>query len=341
VKNIFLIVITHIFFTLAANCLLAHEVRPGYLELRQTGAETYDIFWKVPARGDLGLGLYVGLPENCENIAPARSYQAAGAFTERWSVACKGGLANKRIIVDGLSATFTDVLARVESFEGAAQVVKLIPSSPSFVVEATPASLQVAGTYMRLGIEHILLGIDHLLFVLALLLIVKGWRRLIGTITAFTVAHSITLAAATLGIVHVPQQPVEAAIALSIVFVAEEIVHGLQGRPGITERWPWVVAFIFGLLHGLGFAGALREVGLPEKSIPLALFFFNIGVELGQLLFVAVVVCLLFALSTFSYRRKASVISASAYAQAEKAAAYLIGSVAFYWVLERVYAFWQ
>jgi hydrogenase/urease accessory protein HupE len=256
-------------------------------------------------------------------------------------VVCKGGLTNKRIFIDGLSATLTDVLARVESSKGTAQVVKLTPSSPSFMVEAAPSSLHVAGTYLRLGVEHILLGVDHLLFVLALLLIVKGWRRLIGTITAFTVAHSITLAAATLGFVHVPQQPVEAAIALSIVFVAVEIVHGLQGRPGLTERWPWVVAFIFGLLHGLGFAGALREVGLPEKSIPLALFFFNIGVELGQLLFVAVVVCLLFALSTFSHRQKVSVLDALAPAQAEKAAAYLIGSVAFYWVLERVYAFWQ
>lgn len=333
--------ITLIFFTLAANSLWAHEIRPAYLELRQTGPETYDVLWKVPARGDLRLGLYVGLPENCEHIAPARSYQAAGAFTERWSVACNGGLTSNRIVIDGLSATFTDVLARLETSGGTTQVVKLTPSSPSFIVEAAPSSLQVAGTYLRLGVEHILLGIDHLLFILALLLIVNGWRRLIGTITAFTVAHSITLAAATLGFVHVPQQPVEAAIALSIVFVAGEIVHGLQGRPGLTERWPWVVAFVFGLLHGLGFASALREVGLPEQSIPLALFLFNIGVELGQLLFVAAVVIILFVLKTFLTKRRVSILTASGFTQLDKGVAYLIGSLAFYWVFERVYAFWH
>jgi hydrogenase/urease accessory protein HupE len=341
VRKTFLLLVALFFLILGARSLFAHEVRPGYLELRQTGPETYDAFWKVPARGDLRLGLYVGLPENCENIAPTRSYQEAGAFTERWSVACKGGLTNNRIIINGLSATFTDVLVSVESSEGTAQVVKLTPSSPSFIVEAAPSGLQVAGTYLRLGVEHILLGIDHLLFILALLLIVKGWRRLIGTITAFTVAHSITLAAATLGFVHVPQQPVEAAIALSIVFVAGELVHGLQGRPGLTERWPWVVAFVFGLLHGFGFASALRAVGLPEQSIPLALFLFNIGVELGQLFFVAAVVSVLFVVKTFLTKQRVSILTASGFVQLDKGVAYIIGSLAFYWVFERVYAFWQ
>ena len=131
----------------------------------------------------------------------------------------------------------------------------------------------MAGTYLGLGVEHILLGIDHLLFVLALVLLVKGWRKLVATITAFTIAHSITLALATLGFVHVPAPPVEGCIALSIVFVAAEIIHSRQDRPGLTERAPWVVAFTFGLLHGLGFAGALSEVGLPQHAIPIALLF--------------------------------------------------------------------
>ena len=139
-------------------------------------------------------------------------------------------------------------------------------------------------TYFKLGVEHILLGFDHLLFVLALLFLVEGWRRLLGTITAFTVAHSLTLAAATFGWVQVPQAPVEAVIALSIMFVAVEILHRQRGRTGIATRKPWVVAFVFGLLHGLGFAGALREIGLPDDAIPLALAFFNVGVEAGQLL---------------------------------------------------------
>ena len=161
------------------------------------------------------------------------------------------------------------------------------------MVAAAPGALEVCRTYLVLGVEHILFGVDHLLFVLALLILVKGWRKLVGTITAFTVAHSITLAAATLGFVHVPCKPVEATIALSIVFVACEIVHRRQGRSGLTEMWPWVIAFSFGLLHGLGFASALREVGLPQNAIPLALLFFNVGVELGQLLFIGFVIAVI------------------------------------------------
>ena len=162
----------------------------------------------------------------------------------------------------------TDVLVRIENLDGTTQVTRVTPSSPSFVVAAAPSALEVCRTYLVLGVEHILFGVDHLLFVLALLILVKGWRKLVGTITAFTVAHSITLAAATLGFVHVPSKPVEATIALSIVFVACEIVHRRQGRSGLTEMWPWVIAFSFGLLHGLGFASALREVGLAAKRHP-------------------------------------------------------------------------
>ncbi|MEJ2180131.1 MAG: HupE/UreJ family protein, partial [Gammaproteobacteria bacterium] len=182
-----------------------------------------------------------------------------------------------------------------------------------------------------LGVEHILLGIDHLLFVFALLLIVTGVRRLVWTITAFTIAHSITLAGATLGYVHVAQQPVEAIIALSILFLATEIIHSRRGRPGYAERWPWMVAFIFGLLHGFGFAGALAEVGLPQQAIPLALVFFNVGVELGQLLFVAIVLLLgwmIHRIKVFPLR------------PAEMVTTYVIGSVAAFWMIERVVGFW-
>jgi hypothetical protein len=183
----------------------------------------------------------------------------------------------------------TDVLLRVERQDGAAQTHRLTPAAPSVVVTAAPGALAVAGTYLRLGIEHILLGFDHLLFVLALLILVGPNRRLIGTVTAFTVAHSLTLAAATLGAVHLPAAPVEATIALSIAFVAAEIVHARRGVLSLTERKPWIVAFAFGLLHGLGFAGALAAVGLPQRAIPLALLFFNVGVEVGQLCFIAAV----------------------------------------------------
>jgi hydrogenase/urease accessory protein HupE len=192
--------------------------------------------------------------------------------------------------------------------------------------------VHVTRTYLHLGVEHILLGIDHLLFVLALLLLVEGRRRLVGTVTAFTVAHSITLAAATLGLVYIPQQPVEAIIALSILFVAAEIVHCHQGQPGLTERRPWVVAFVFGLLHGLGFAGALREIGLPEQSIPLALLFFNLGVEVGQLLFIAVAG----AIGAILHRL---VVAWPAWVW--QLPAYGIGTIAAYWTLERLAGFWS
>ena len=180
------------------------------------------------------------------------------------------------------------MLVRLQRLDGSTQLARLTPSAPSFVVEATPSKTQVVRSYLPLGVEHILTGVDHLLFVLALLIITRGSWRLVKTVTAFTVAHSITLSLAALGFVHVPSAPVEAVIALSIVFVAAEIVHSRQGRPGLTERAPWVVAFTFGLLHGFGFAGALSEIGLPQLDIPLALFSFNVGVEIGQLLFIAV-----------------------------------------------------
>jgi hydrogenase/urease accessory protein HupE len=196
---------------------------------------------------------------------------------------------------------------------------------------ATPGLSALAYTYLALGVEHILLGIDHLLFILALLMIVRGRRRMLLAITAFTVSHSITLALASLGVVHVSGAPVEAVIALSIVFLATEIVHGKQGRPGLTERRPWVVAFVFGLLHGLGFAGALAEIGLPENAIPLSLFFFNVGVEIGQLLFVALVL----ALALLGRR-----LAAWRPEQIGPLPAYGIGAVAAYWTIERITGFW-
>jgi len=310
-------------------------VRPAYLELRQRGPETYDALWKVPALGEnLRLGLYVQLPAGCMNVTQPRAAMVNSAYSERWTVKCSGGLAGSTIHIDGLTATTTDVLVRLERLDGTTQVARLTPSAPSFVVQAAPSAMQVALTYLVLGVEHILGGVDHLLFVLALLILVNGTRRLIATVTAFTVAHSLTLAGATLGFVHVPGPPVEAAIALSIVFVAVEIVHGRQGYAGLTERYPWVVAFTFGLLHGFGFASALKEVGLPESAIPVALLFFNVGVEIGQLLFVAAVFAVL-ALARRLTRR----IGMSEPAWAWRIPPYAIGSVAAFWIFQRIAAF--
>ncbi|HEY5810445.1 MAG TPA: HupE/UreJ family protein [Povalibacter sp.] len=319
-----------ILLALCFSPALAHEVRPAYLELHQTGAETYDALWKVPARGeDLRLGLYVEFPVGTSNATSPRASMDNAASTERWSVTHAGGFAGSTIHIAGLAGTMTDVLVRIEWLDGTSQVTRLTPSSPSFVVEAAPGGLKVARTYLALGVEHILFGFDHLLFVLSLLILLNGWRRLVGTITAFTLAHSITLAAATLGFVHVPGRPVEAVIALSMVFVAAEIVRGRQGQAGFTARAPWVVAFTFGLLHGLGFAGALSEIGLPQKAVPLALLFFNVGVELGQLLFIGAVMAAI-AIASRAIRKLSQPDIVY-----ESIAAYAIGGVGAFWSIER------
>ena len=267
----------------------AHEVRPGYLELSALGDGEWDVLWKVPAKGELRLALQVRLPESCEST-DAVGRASGGAHVERWRAHCPDGLVAQTIAIDGLPATRTDVLVRVRHDDGSTQTVRLTPREPSFTVEGAPGAFAVARTYLVLGAEHILLGVDHLLFVLALLLLVGNARRLVGAVTAFTVAHSVTLAAAALGWLYVPPAPVEAAIALSIVFVAAEILHR---REGLARRRPWTVAFAFGLLHGLGFAAALREIGLPANAIPVALACFNLGVEAGQLLFIAAVFAVL------------------------------------------------
>ena len=314
-----------------APVLSAHEVRPAYLAIRETAPETYDVFWKVPARGgNMRLSLQVEFPADTNNVTTPRTLFANEASTERWSVKRPNGLTGGTIHIAGLTGTMTDVLMRMERLDGTTQVTRLTPATPSFTVEAAPHALAVARTYFVLGVEHILFGIDHLLFVLALLIITKGAMRLIKTVTAFTVAHSITLALATLGFVRVPSAPVEAIIALSIVFVAFEIVRRREGRHGIASRAPWIVAFAFGLLHGFGFAGALSEVGLPQNHIPAALLFFNVGVEVGQVAFVAVVLGCIALVRRIPLRVPHS---------AELIPPYAIGSVAMFWVFQRIVAF--
>jgi hydrogenase/urease accessory protein HupE len=318
----------------------AHEVRPAYLELRETSPDTYEMLWKVPARGEnRRLGLYVRLPADARPLDEPRGQFANGAYIERSRFERSGGLSGQTIGIDGLSATPVDVLIRLSALDGTTQTLRATPDAPEVTIARTASNWSVAGTYMILGIEHILLGIDHLLFVFALVLLVQGWRRLLGTITAFTVAHSLTLAAATLGFVHLPVPPVEACIALSIAFVAAEIVRGRQGASGLTERAPWVVAFAFGLLHGLGFASALSEVGLPQHAIPIALLFFNVGVELGQLLFIGAVFALLWLIAATVHSHRERGIAWRQNERLAVPAAYLVGTVAMFWVVERTSGF--
>lgn len=309
----------------------AHEVRPAYLELRQTASDTYDALWKVPGIADnLRLGIYVELPANCSNLTEPWATMVNSAFTERWRVKCSAGLTGGTIHISGLSATMTDVLVRLQRLDGSTQITRLTPSAPSFVVVAQPHAMAVARTYGALGVEHILGGVDHLLFVLALLIITRGGWRLVKTVTAFTISHSITLSAATLGFVNVPQQPVEAVIALSIVFVSAEIVRMRRGQESITARAPWLVAFTFGLMHGLGFAAGLNEAGLPQRHIPTALLFFSAGVETGHLLFVAV------ALAAIALGRRMRIPLPR---WAALVPPYAIGTVAMFWVIQRTLSF--
>jgi len=319
---------------LVALPAVADEFRPAYLQLTQTSADSYDVLWKSPALDEYTpLKVRPVFPAGVTEQGARHSTFAAGTMRQRWQIVVPGGLNGKAIEFPGLAEARIDILVRLERQDGTVQLERILPSQPSFTARASPGASEVARTYVVIGIEHILLGFDHLLFVLALVMIVKSTRRLLVTITAFTLAHSITLSLATLGIVSVPGPPVEAVIALSIVFVATEIIHQRQGREGLASRKPWVVAFAFGLLHGLGFAGALAEVGLPENSIPLALLFFNIGVEIGQVLFIVAVLAIYRALSKllagrFDLARLAPV------------QAYAIGGLASYWLFERVSGFW-
>ena len=320
-----------IFLGAFAPGVSAHEVRPAYLELRQTSPETYDVTWKVPGQGeDMRLGLYVELPAGTTNVTLPRASMVNLAFTERWTIKRPSGLAGGTIHIAGLTGTMTDVLVRLERLDGTSQVTRLTPSSPSFVVDASPGTLDVARTYIVLGIEHILTGFDHLAFVLALLIITQGGRKLIKTVTAFTVSHSITLTAVTLGFVNVPTKPVETVIALSIVFVAAEILQWKRGRVGLAYRAPWVVAFAFGLIHGLGFAGGLSDIGLPAGHIPTALLFFSLGVESGHFMFIGAV------LASMALVRRVNIAVPT---WAERVPPYAIGSIAMFWVIQRLAAF--
>jgi len=317
-----------------AHAAVRHELQPGYLVLSLVETDVYSVLWKVPAAKGRPMAISALLPENCTLREAEKLAWNGSAYVARWRTRCTGGLEGGEIRIEGLEKTATDALVRFDFVNGVNEARRLTPGAPFFIVPSEPSRFQVAKTYLLLGGTHILFGFDHLLFVLALLLLVKGKRRIITTVTAFTIAHSITLAVSTLGVFRIGGPPVEAAIALSIVFVASEIIQSRKGNPGLTERYPWVVAFTFGLLHGFGFAGALLKIGLPQRAIPEALLFFNIGVELGQLLFIAA----MFALAALA-RQVAQRVKLVQPKWAWRVLPYAIGCIAAFWVIERVVAF--
>ena len=326
---LFYVVVLMVLFT--ATPASADEIRPALLDIKEQNTGLFAVTWKVPTRGNRALAITPQLPDSLELLGSPSVQDVPGALIEQATYKNNGAsLAGQTIVIDGLSALQTDVLLLVQLQDGTQHSAILRPASPAFTIPLQASKLAVAGDYWRMGTIHILEGVDHLLFVLALLLIVSGLGELVKAVTAFTVAHSITLALATLGVVHMPAAPTEAIIALSILFLATEIIHKHNGQISLTERYPWVIAFAFGLFHGLGFAGALSEIGVPQHEVPLALLMFNVGVETGQLLFIAVVVSLMGL-----FRRLSLQVPQGAW----RVAPYTIGSVAAFWTIQRVMSF--
>lgn len=310
----------------------AHALDPAFLNLASLGENRWSVTWRTPDLGGRPMELQPQLPTNCSGKAPALTFDGR-AWATGWVVDCPAGLVGGEIGIVGLETTSTDALIRYELEPGKTQMHRLTGSETAFTVPAEADALGVLTSYTTLGLTHILNGVDHLLFVFALLLLIPNRQRLFWAITAFTLAHSLTLAAASLGWINVPPPPVEAVIALSIVFLAYELTLPPERRDPITLRYPWIVSFAFGLVHGLGFAGALREIGLPEGDIPLALFSFNVGVELGQILFIAVVLAIgVVARVLFpAVGKQAALLS--------RFSSYAIGSMAAFWVISRIVAF--
>jgi hydrogenase/urease accessory protein HupE len=312
----------------------AHEVRPAYLQINEIEPGRYQFLWRTPVLSGMPLPVVLQLPENIRHLTLPSRQELPDSVVERGVIGgADAELPGKRIAFPGLQATVTDVLIRVRLLDGTHTTTLVHPSQPWVEIAMRQGLLAVAGAYLTHGIAHILFGFDHLLFVLALILIVRDTRMLLLTVTAFTVAHSITLSLATLGLVHVPGPPVEACIALSILLVASEIARSRRGEPSLMASRPWALAFSFGLLHGLGFASALIDIGLPQSDVPLALLTFNIGVELGQLAFIAAV------LGAIALAKQLA-IPARAEHRLRVAISYVIGTAAAFWFVERVTGFW-
>ena len=310
---------------------VADEIRPALLDIKEQKTGLFAVTWKVPVRGERVLAITPQLPDSLEQVGTPIVQQVPGAQVEHTTYKNNAeSLTGQIVSIKGLSASQTDVLLLIQLQDGSQHSAILRPASPQYTIPVEASKLQVASDYWRMGTIHILEGVDHLLFVLALMLIVTGFGPLLKAVTAFTAAHSITLVLATLGVVHVPAAPTEAIIALSILFLATEIIHIHKGQFSLTEKYPWVIAFIFGLFHGLGFAGALSEIGVPQNEVPLALLMFNVGVETGQLLFIAVVLTLIAVLKRMPFTLPKG---------AWRVVPYAIGSVAAFWTIERVMSF--
>ncbi len=313
---------------LAASAASAHETRPAYLEIQETTPGHFSVLWRTPLMAGMRLPVVLKLPDNVRDLREPSVQELSDSLVERrWVDAGPDGLSGRRIEFSGLQMTITDVLVRLEMLDGRKWTTIVHPSQPWIEIVASQTWAGVSATYIVQGIRHILFGADHMLFVLGLLLIVKDRWMLFKTVTAFTVAHSITLAIATLGYAEVPVLPLNAAIALSILFLGPEIVRSWRGETSFTIQHPWAVAFAFGLLHGFGFASALTSAGLPRQELPLALVSFNVGVELGQVGLIVLIVAL---------ERSFRILEVRWPRWAQMVPGYTVGSLGAFWTVQRI-----
>ena len=325
--NRLIVLLLALLTALAALPARADELRPGYLEFTQQDAQTWKLVWKAPVLGGLATRTRPAFPDFCTQSPPQARVEGLVLVAES-RLTCSKDLAGSQVGLSGMDAAFTDALLRIAPLNRPVQAARLTQDQAMVAVATVPDRWEVARSYFVLGVEHILEGYDHLLFVIALVLLIGRTGAVIKAASAFTVAHSITLIGSTLGIVGLAQAPVEALVALSIIFLAVEIVKRDPAHPSLTERLPWLVAFLFGLIHGFGFAGALREIGLPESDVPTALLTFNLGVEAGQLVIVAAVMVLITLTRRFAPR---------ALHPATLTATYLIGTISSFWFIERIW----
>ena len=316
------------FFLEISSTLFAHTIRPAYLEVSSMSETSYYVKWKVPIEEKIRLDIVPIFPKSC--ILDKDSFykvEDKDIILSYWTMHCKQTLFGQKVTIENLKKDRAEVLFYFNQDE-MHYFKKMNDSDSIAIIDKGSSSIGVAKEYTYLGIKHILLGYDHLLFILGLLFIVTGFKTLIKTITAFTFAHSITLGLSILGYAVVETAFIEALIALSIIILAVEIIYALHGKSGLLTKYPWAIAFFFGLIHGFGFAFVLMELGLPEAQLSLALLFFNVGIELGQLMFILLMISFYFILKKFLSREKLL--------KGKVFLVYGIGTIASYWLIERI-----